>query len=522
MKVSLNLLLEELGFSLDRPHTLNPSFSRVEPYLLGCSDISGESLIISSLSEALLVPKKPGLYFLCVRDRMVDELETEETLEGIFIVHRNLDQRELFNVVNRIFLRLRDWVTQMQISVLDNLGVQYLLDLSEPIIGNHITVLDSSFKLLAYTQHVETDDENLLQLMEQGYHSEETVERMRLHRRIEQFETADESDIIVNDDLAISRYVTAKRVYKSHGELHNYHFASVVMVCCNRPCTDGAVELFSMLLDNIKYYIDKERPVTTGNAPMETFFCELISKTLMNETEAKKRASYLRIPYEGFFELSVLYFDDVINTPTGRFVREMSLKLPNARVILYGSDILILNMNQTQDKSESVKIHRDYLNAIVSEQRGSCGISNSFYSLRDISSAYDQARAAAVTGNRLCKTGGNNGISFFFFEEMFLYHLVSHCADTAPELFLNSFAYRAIKTLAQHDSNNGTKLTKLLSVYLASERNATATCNAMHMHRNTVIYHIEKIKSILDVNLDDEDVRTKLLLGLKAYDVGLL
>jgi len=454
---------------------------------------------------------------------MVDELETEEALEGIFIVRRNLDQRELFTVVNRIFLHFRDWVMQMQISVLDNHGVQHLLDLSESIIGNHITVLDSSFKLLAYTQHVETDDENLLQLMEQGYHSEETVERMRLHRRIEQYETADENDIIINDDLAISGYVTAKRVYKSHGEMRNYHFASVVMVCCNRSCTDGTVELFSMLLDNIKYYIDRERPVTTGNAPMETFFCELISKTLTNEAEAQKRASYLRIPYEGFFELFVLHFDDVINTPTGRFIREMSLKLPNAKVILYGSDILILNLSKTQDNIENAETHREHLSNIVGDQSGSCGISNVFLSLSEISPAYDQAKAAAVTGERLRRTHSDaSGISFFFFEDIFMYYLVNHCAETAYELFSNSLAFRAIKTLARHDNNHGTKLLKLLSVYLGCERNATSTCNLMHMHRNTVIYHIGKIESLLNVKLDDEDIRLKLILGLKAFDVGLL
>jgi len=404
LKISLNLLLEELGFSLDRPHNSNPLFSRVEPYLLGCSDMSGDSLMVSTLSAALIVPKKPGLYFLCVRDRMVDDLETDESLEGVFIICRNLDYRELFNTANRAFLRIQDWVMQMQMSVLNNCGMQDLMDLSELVLGNHISVLDSSFKLLAYTQHVETDDENLVQLMEQGYHSEETVEKLRIHRRIEQFETAEENDIIVNDDMAISRFVTVKRVYKAN----NAFFATVVMVCCNRPCTNGVVELFCMVLDNLKYYIDRERPITTGNTPVETLFCELISKTLTNETEAHKRASYLRIPYEGLFELSVLVFDDTINTPTGRFVRELSLNLPDVKVFLYGPDILVLSMYKGQDIADSSAQHRERLKNILGDQNVCCGISNRFNSLRNLSSAYDQARAAAVTGERLRKIHGND------------------------------------------------------------------------------------------------------------------
>lgn len=521
MKISLNLLLEELGFDLDRPHKTNPSFSRVEPYLLGGFAASDESLLISSLSEALLVPKKRGLYFLCVRDRMVDDLESEESLEGIFIVRRNMDQRELFNVVYRVFLRIQDWIMRMQESVLNNRGMQDLIDLSEPMIGNHITVLDSSFKLLAYTHHIETDDENLVQLMAQGYHSDDTVAKLRLHRRIEQFEMADENTIIINDDLAISKFVTAQRVFKSPDTAHRSFFATVVMVCCNRTCTDGSVALFSMFLDNIKFYIDRERHITTGSTPIETLLCGIISKTLSNETEAQKRASYLRIPYEGVFELSILMFDDAINIPAGRFVRELSLKLPEARVILYGSDILILNIYKSQDIAERSEQRRESLRQILGDQNVCCGISNQFNSLRELAAAYDQAHAAAVIGDRLRSMRGDEGrMSFYLFEDMFLYHLVSHSIGTTPELYSNCLAFRAAITLNDYDIKHGSKLLELLSVYLGNERNSTATCTEMHMHRNTVTYQINKIETLLGVDLSEEDIRLKLMLGLKAYKIG--
>jgi len=278
-----------------------------------------------------------------------------------------------------------------------------------------------------------------------------------------------------------------------------------------------------MVLDNLKYYIDRERPIITGNTPVEKLFCELISKTLTNETEALKRASYLRIPYEGFFQLSILIFDDMINTPTGRFVRELSLILPDAKVILYGSDIVIFNMHKTQDMAESAGIFRDRLRKILEYHNVCCGISNQFHLLHELSSAYDQAHTAAVVGERLRKQRGDeNGVSFYVFEDMFLYYFVNHCIDTKPELFLNSLTFRAVRILAEHDEKQGTKLVKLLKMYLGSERNATATCNAMHMHRNTVVYNVEKIESLLGVKLDDEDVRVKLILGLKAYFIGQL
>jgi len=97
---------------------------------------------------------------------------------------------------------------------------------------------------------------------------------------------------------------------------------------------------------------------------------------------------------------------------------------------------------------------------------------------------------------------------------------MSHCLETTPKLYINSLAFRAIRLLSDHDEKQGSKLIKLLSAYLYSERNATATCNVMHMHRNTVLYNISKIESLLNINLDDNDVRIKLMLGLKAYYIG--
>jgi len=40
----------------------------------------------------------------------------------------------------------------------------------------------------------------------------------------------------------------------------------------------------------------------------------------------------------------------------------------------------------------------------------------------------------------------------------------------------------------------------------------------MHMHRNTVLYHMERISDLLDISLDDPDVRLQLILAFKADD----
>ena len=59
----------------------------------------------------------------------------------------------------------------------------------------------------------------------------------------------------------------------------------------------------------------------------------------------------------------------------------------------------------------------------------------------------------------------------------------------------------------------------LLRIYLLTERSLSTTAKLLHMHRNSVIYRLGKIQSILAVDLDDPDVRLRLLISFKILEM---
>jgi sugar diacid utilization regulator len=514
MEISLDLIMAELNFGLETPRDENPSFSGVEWYTLGISDMSGQMLLVAKLSEALLVPKTDGLYFLCARDRKQDDAEAAESLQNIYVVNKNLNLRELFIAVQRIFVRIQNWILRMQKSILNNQGLQALLSLCEPIIGNHVTIMDASFNLLAYTKSVFTDDEVQTKLMETGYYPEETIQRLQKHRRIEEYENADERKLIISRDRLMSPYDTVKKVYK----YNNSFSAIVVMICCNRECSGAMLELFTLLVNHIKYYFDKEQPFFRKSRQIESFFIELIGRTILSEQDAKKRADALRIPFEGKFELNLIVYNDILNVPADRLVQDLSLRLESAVVIPYSRNILILYQVHIREDAEA---RRNGLAALLTGLNCNCGVSNPFESLWDIASAYEQAHSAVIMGECLRLTRQKaEKFRFYQYEDCYLHHLVSNIIDSAPGVFTNGFAFNAIRKLKHIDEKHSVKLLDTLSVYLQSERNATTASALLHMHRNTVLYHIKKIEDALDVSLDDAETRLKLLIGLKAFEMG--
>jgi len=71
----------------------------------------------------------------------------------------------------------------------------------------------------------------------------------------------------------------------------------------------------------------------------------------------------------------------------------------------------------------------------------------------------------------------------------------------------------AIRLLQEYDAQNHTELEKTLRVYLQSERNYADTARALNVHRNSLLYRVERICDLTKVNLDDSDTRLHLLLS---------
>ena len=88
----------------------------------------------------------------------------------------------------------------------------------------------------------------------------------------------------------------------------------------------------------------------------------------------------------------------------------------------------------------------------------------------------------------------------------------------AQEIPLEDVYIRYLDRLMDDNSSTCSNI-KLLYYYLCSERNISLTAKNVHMHRNSVIYRIQKIQDILALNLDDPDIRLRLMVSFKVLEM---
>ena len=119
-----------------------------------------------------------------------------------------------------------------------------------------------------------------------------------------------------------------------------------------------------------------------------------------------------------------------------------------------------------------------------------------------------QARDALSLGLRLFGPGHQH-----LHREMGLYRLLRHLQGTDD---LNQFLDQTLSALQTYDQQHETELVETLRSLLDHGGNVSATAKAMHLHRNSLIYRIDRIRDIsgLDPTTPNDSFALKLALML--------
>ncbi len=91
--------------------------------------------------------------------------------------------------------------------------------------------------------------------------------------------------------------------------------------------------------------------------------------------------------------------------------------------------------------------------------------------------------------------------------------LVSHPSE------VRSFFEDTVAPIVRYDEQYATHLLSTLDSYLANNCNMNATAQAIHAHRHTVGYRLERVKELTALDPLRSEDRERLSLGLKAYRI---
>jgi DNA-binding PucR family transcriptional regulator len=91
--------------------------------------------------------------------------------------------------------------------------------------------------------------------------------------------------------------------------------------------------------------------------------------------------------------------------------------------------------------------------------------------------------------------------------------------ELAEDPALESFG-ALISPLREHDRARGSDLVRTLKTYFAAGTNASEAADRLFLHRNSMLYRLERIQKLTSLDLRDDRVALALRLGLLANERG--
>lgn len=101
-----------------------------------------------------------------------------------------------------------------------------------------------------------------------------------------------------------------------------------------------------------------------------------------------------------------------------------------------------------------------------------------------------------------------------FFSNLGIFQLLMELPDQRR---VREYAVEQLAPLLEYDAKYNKNLLRTLEIYLQTNCSCKKTAEIMYLHRNTLTYQIDKIRSLLGVSLEEAEVRNHLYNCLKLY-----
>ncbi len=465
-------------------------------------------LYLSAPSAKVLPPDHPPiLYVKPLNDK------TQIPHDNCIILNTDVPLSAVFNELLGSINLVNSWVYEVELSLSRNEGVQVLMDISTRVFGNPIAIMTSAFKTVAATWDFEPSDIVFWELLSLGYLTNETYRKLKERNYFAQQYMDGNAHIFKPDDL------NSSDVALTTINDENSPCFIVLMLCEHTAMTPGVLQIYNYFVEKLCTYL---KPTANSSdhykEQFDTFIVDIIEERITNIREIIERSLvYPPMFQAGHYTISIshesstaLYLEHALQNLVTLF--------PGTHIMLHDKHILMfLTKHATPEKNSSFF---DILDNYLQINRAFAGVSDGFSGIENLQTSYRQANDCLSIGRKLNLSGRSANYLSNAEERYRIFHFSEHHVY----LLLKNKHHElsVLEKIKRHDIEHNTDYYRILYVFLNYDRQFTKTSALLHMHRNNVIYHIGRICDIFELDLDDPELRLRLLILYKLDDLQAL
>ncbi|MCC7369886.1 MAG: helix-turn-helix domain-containing protein [Chloroflexi bacterium] len=264
----------------------------------------------------------------------------------------------------------------------------------------------------------------------------------------------------------------------------------------------------------------KQRAVTEAQLRLQgDFLDDLLSGNYPSEEAMLARARWMGHDLGRAHVLLAVSLEEPSDRQSGSqrlhaadLVRTEVLRLAPGALLREQQDRLAVALPRTapptsEEALELAERLRKRLSSLLASGQVTVGVGRHHPGIAGLALSFREAEQALAIGRALL--GGDRSVHF---EHLGVQRLLFQLRDNSE---LASFYDDLLGKLQAHDERQGAGLVNTLEAFFECHGNHVRTAQRLHLHRNTLLYRLDRARGVLGVDLDDAETRLALQVALK-------
>lgn len=457
---------------------------------------------IKSLPETI---DASGLSFLCTGNK---KNLPNYYIKHNFILTQSVSKAELFAGLSQILSQELNYTTAMNhliYTVINNKGLQAIIDEAFKTIKSPIVIIDNSYKILAMNKEINQVSEKFKLQHELGYLLEENLEDIK-NAKIYEVMRKTKLPYYSTDPKTGLTWINSL-VY-----VYGLEAAHLGVIETERKFTAQDQEFISFLCNLISLELQKNDSYIRNYGIMHNLFLsELLDGVISSPSLIDIRSRQLEWQSSGnfcimtLFDKGNLFFNKKAAT-IGEYFRPF---FQNIKWAVYDNKIVFLLTLKENNLSAVLENNQTILN-YLKDNSMVAAFSNVFRELKGTANAYRQSLKAFELGEKL-----DNDMLYHFYINYICNDIGAILSQSTD---ISSFYNEKVIAIANYDQEKKSSFIKTLDEYLTHIDDPNTAAKHLYIHRNTLFYRINKMQNLFGINLNDGLERLHIHLSIKFLE----
>lgn len=416
------------------------------------------------------------------------------------------DYARVFNCLQEIFARFRQWNQLMEQAVFKSYSFDALIQLCDPLLEEPMCLADNHFRYVSFSRKLAQDN---------GYEAEYVGEGNYLPLDYINQLTAMPDFTQTEAFRDVYQYNCITPVQHK-----NIFYQGTFAGRLALPQTDSPARnrYYCQMLREVSVYVEQLYELTgsfwhrkASTSRLSTLLLKLLEG---NQVELDVLGRLMvNQGYQLGDELCLIQMRSHFITNESKLSTALTSQLerlwPGSCCMIWQQGLVVL-LNLSHYNRDTKKLFNQELAVFLRESLLLAGISRSFTDIRRIQSSLLQTQIALEAGEELTPT-----YWYYKYDDYAYWDLLHHgCRNFLPE----QVCHPAINVLRSYDQTNHTELAATLQAYISNQYNAVSTASALCVARSSFLKRMARIEELTKIDLSQFETRLYLAMSFALFD----